>query len=152
VFPDGRLGRLDQQLAAGVAAEGPAEEVEPLGEVHDPGLVLVQRQAPFRQPSLQPFPYALGLLSGETAGHKIVGVPDRNRGVIPRTVGVVAVAVADSGGLLKAVQRDIQQDGADDPALWSTFLRGRESLTRLEHPSLQPPGDHVPGGERPELG
>ena len=42
--------------------------------------------------------------------------------------------------------------GREDAALWSTFLRGRESLTRLEHPRRQPPGDHVPGGERPELG
>jgi hypothetical protein len=28
-----------------------------------------------------------------------------------------AAAVADSGGLLKAVQRDVQQARADDPAL-----------------------------------
>ena len=42
--------------------------------------------------------------------------------------------------------------GRDDPALWSALLSRRESLARLEHPGLQPPGDHVPGRERAELG
>jgi hypothetical protein len=49
------------------------------------------------------------LLFGEAAGHEIIGVPDQDRGVVPRVVGVIAAAVADSGGLLKAVQRDVQQ-------------------------------------------
>jgi site-specific DNA recombinase len=41
--------------------------------------------------------------------------------------------------------------GRDDPALWSALLSRREPLARLEHPGLQPPGDHVPGRERAEL-
>ena len=92
VLPDGRLGRLDQQLAAGVAAEVPAEEVEPLGEVDDPRLVLVQGQAPPGQPSRQPFPYALGLLPGMAADGEIIGIPDRHRGVIRAPTRLVGPA------------------------------------------------------------
>jgi hypothetical protein len=44
-----------------------------------------------------------------TADDEIVGVPDQGRGVLFELVGVNAAAVADSGSLLKAVQRDVQQ-------------------------------------------
>jgi site-specific DNA recombinase len=37
--------------------------------------------------------------------------------------------------------------GRDDPALGSSLLGRRESLALLKHPCLQPPGNHVPGGE-----
>src|SRR5713226_556982 len=54
---------------------------------------------------------------GKAADHEIIGVPDQDWGVFPHVVAVTGIlAVADSGGFLKAVQRDIQQQGADDPA------------------------------------
>jgi site-specific DNA recombinase len=37
--------------------------------------------------------------------------------------------------------------GRDDPALGRALADGREPLACLEHPRLQPPGDHFPGGE-----
>jgi hypothetical protein len=117
VLPDGRLGRLDQQLAAGVAAEVPAEEVKALGEVDDPRLVLVQGQAPHGQPSRQPFPDAFGLLPGMTADREIIGVSHRDRGVLAHPGGVGTRLVAHSGGLLKAMQRDIQEQRGNDAAL-----------------------------------
>jgi len=52
--------------------------------------------------------------------------------------------------ILKPVQCDVQQQGADDTALRSPLLGGREPLARFEHPGFQPVPDHVPGGERPE--
>src|SRR6266536_2761640 len=48
--PDGRLGRLDQQLAAGVAADAEPGKVEALTEVDDLRLVLSEGQPPGRQP------------------------------------------------------------------------------------------------------
>src|SRR6185437_4904212 len=76
---------------------------------------------------------------------------DRRRGAAAYRVRVEPGTVADSGGVLKAVQRDVQQDRADDAALGSSLFSGREPLSSLEHPCLQPPGDHVPGGEAAEL-
>ena len=94
-----------------VAADVEAKEVATLVEVDHAGLFLVEGQPPGQQPRGQPGLDLLGLLPGVAQGEHIVGVPDQDRGVVPRVVGVVtlAAAVADSGGLLKAVQRDVQQ-------------------------------------------
>jgi hypothetical protein len=74
VPPDGRLGRLDQQLAVGVAADAPAEEVETLSEADDARLVLVQRQPPLGQPPSEPRLDLLGLLPGAAAGGEVIGL------------------------------------------------------------------------------
>jgi hypothetical protein len=76
------LGRLDQQLAVAVAADVPAEEIEPLGEVDDARLVLVQGQSPLGQPPGEPCLDLLGLLPGVAAGGEVVSVPDQGRGVL----------------------------------------------------------------------
>ena len=107
VPPDGRLGRLDQQLAVTIAADVPAEEVETLSEADDPRLVLVQRQPPLGQPPGELRLDLPGLLPGAAAGGEVVSVPDQGRRVLLHQGGV-AVLVADPGGLLKAVQRDVQ--------------------------------------------
>jgi hypothetical protein len=118
VPPDSRFGRFDQQLLAWVAAEAEPEEIEPRGEGDDVRFVLVQGKAPGCQPSGELRPDSLGLLPGVAADDEVVGVPDQDRGVLPDVVGVDdAAPVLDPGGFLKAVQRDVQQQRADYPAL-----------------------------------
>ena len=95
--PDGRLGRLDQQLAAGVAAEVPAEEVEPFAEVDDSRLVLVEGQPPFGQPSRQLVPYVFGLQPAVAADGKVVGLC-RLRDYADRLVNVLVRALSSGTG------------------------------------------------------
>ena len=52
--PDGRRTRFDQQLAVGVTADLAGEEVESLAGMDDRRLVLVEDQAPWRQPFGEP--------------------------------------------------------------------------------------------------
>ena len=73
-------GRLDQQLAVGVAADVEPEEVEALAEADDLRLVLVEGQAPGRQPLREPRLDLLGLLLAVAEHDHVVGVPDRDRG------------------------------------------------------------------------
>jgi hypothetical protein len=89
--PDGRLGRLDQQLGA-VAADVEAEELEALAEVDDLRLVLVEGQAPGRQPLRELCLDLSGLPLAVAEHDHVVGVPDRPRdpGVrFPACVSVV---------------------------------------------------------------
>ena len=55
----------------------------------------------------------------------------------------VAIAVADSGGVFHPVQRDVQQQRADHPALRSSLL-GRGEPALLDHAGLQPSARSVP--------
>jgi len=48
--PDGLLAGLDQQLVVGIAADVEPQEIEPLGQVDDLGLGLVEAKTPGRQP------------------------------------------------------------------------------------------------------
>jgi hypothetical protein len=100
-FLDGRLARLDQQLAVAVAPQVETQEVEPLGEVHDPGLGLVEHKAPRCQPRGQPRLDLLGLLPGGTAGDQVIGVPGHRRAAGYHIVGVDTASIADPGGLLQ---------------------------------------------------
>jgi hypothetical protein len=148
---DGGLAGFDEQLP-GVAAHGEPQEIEPLIQVHDGGLVFVEDQTPRCQPCGQPCLDLPRLFLAVTQRDQVVGVSDHHGG--PR-FGVsrlrAGVAVADSGGLFQPVQRDIQQQRTDRPALGSSLLGWRESFARLENSGLEPVSDHVPGGERPEL-
>jgi hypothetical protein len=72
------LARFDQQLAA-VAADVEPQEVDPVVEVDDAGLVFVEDQPSGRQPRGQPRLDLLGLLTGVTHGQQIVGVSDHDR-------------------------------------------------------------------------
>jgi hypothetical protein len=106
---DGRLGRLDQQLAV-IPADIEPEEVKALAEVDDLRLVLVESQAPGRQPSRQPRLDLPGLLLAVAEHDHIIGVPDRYRGTCHGFPGVDAGGlVTDPGGLLQPVQRDVQE-------------------------------------------
>jgi hypothetical protein len=66
--------RLDQQLAVAVAADVEPQEIEPLGEVHDLGLVLVEGETSGRQPLGEPCLDPLGVLLGESTHDQIVGL------------------------------------------------------------------------------
>ena len=84
-----RLARFDQQLAA-VAADVESQEVHPVIEVDDAGLVFVEGQPPGRQPRGQLGLDLLGLLTGVTQGERVIGVPDRRPGSPPRRSGIAA--------------------------------------------------------------
>ena len=93
-----------------VAADVEPEEVKALAEVDDPRLVLVEGQAPGRQPLRQPRLDLDGLLLAVAEHDHVIGVPDRDRGTRPSLPGMRAGGpVADPGGLLQPVQRDVQQ-------------------------------------------
>ena len=77
--PDGRLGWLDQQLGL-VAADVEPQEIKALAEADDLRLVLVESQAPGRQPSRELCLDAGGLLLAVAEHDHVIGVPDRDRG------------------------------------------------------------------------
>ena len=113
--PDGRLGRLDQQLAL-VAADVEGEEVKALAEVDDLRLILVEGQAPWRQPLRQPRLDLDSLLLAVAEHDHVVGVPDHDRGTWHGVPGPLAGGhITDPGGLLQPVQRDIQQARGNHP-------------------------------------
>ncbi len=115
-------------------------------------LVLVEGETPGRQPCAQTGLDLFGLLPAATDGHVVVGVPHQHRGPGHRLGAAAgAVAVSDPCGLLHPVQRDVQQQGADHPALRSSLL-GRRELPCLHHSRLEPCPDRSPCGERAELG
>ena len=145
--PSQRLfARLGQQLAVGIAADAEPEEVEPLAEVNDPRLGLVERKAPGFQPPGKPRLDLLGLRAGGAQDGQIVGVSHQNRGTGNGTQGA-ALPVPDSGGLLHAVQCHVHERGADHAALGSS-LPGQGDPAVLQHACPQPPADQFPGGER----
>ena len=115
-FPDpsdGRLARLDQRLAV-VAADVEPEKVEALIEGDDTRLILVESQASRRQPRGEPCFGLECLLPGVAERNEIIGVPDQHRAALHHSPGLAAGrVVADSGGHLHPVQRDVQQHGAD---------------------------------------
>src|SRR4051812_23422174 len=149
---DGRTARCDQQLAVAVAAKVNPRKSNPLGEVHDPRLVLVEGKTPRDQPRGKQRLDLLGLLSGVSAGDQVIGVSDHDRvpgsGVSGMTAGAL---IPDPRGLLQPVERHVHQQRADHTALGSSLL-GRREHPVLNHPGPQPAGDQIPGGERSERG
>ena len=86
-----------------------AQEVEPLGEVHDPRLALVEGQPPGCQPLGEPRFDLLCLLLAVAEHRDVVGVSDQDRGVLLRFTGMSAGGpVADSSSSLQPVQGDVQ--------------------------------------------
>jgi hypothetical protein len=78
------------------------KEIKALAEVDDSRLVLVEGQAPGRQPFREPRLDVSGLPLGVAEHDHVVGVPDRNRGFPPGVPGArVAGPVPDPGGLLQ---------------------------------------------------
>ena len=148
--PDGRIARHDQQLSVTVTAHVEPQEIEPLGEVHDLGLVLVEDKAPGREPFRELRLDLLGLLPGMAAGDQVIGVPDHDGTTGPGIPGTLARGdIPDPCGLLQPVERHVQHQWTDDTALGGS-LPGRREYPVLDHPGPQPSRDHVPGGERPE--
>ena len=152
--PDRILARFDQQLGGLATASIPTqiepEEIEPLFEVHDPRLVLVEDQTPRRQPCRQPRLDLFGLLPRIAADHHVIGVPHQNRCSRNRIPGVhTGQLVADTGGLLQAMQRNVHQQRTDHPALGRTLL-GRREPPALDHPRPQPALNHPSCGKTVE--
>ena len=136
-----------------VAADIEPQEIEPVGQVHDPGLVLVDGKTPGLQPLGQPRLDLFGLLPGLTAHREIVGVSHQHRGARHRYTGPwTGFAIAYARGLFQPVEGDVQEQRADHPALGSSLLGWGEPLALLEHARLQPGADHVPCGKRAEHG
>jgi len=99
---------FDQQLGS-VAADVEPQEIEPLGQVHDPGLVLVDGKTPGLQPLGQPRLDLFGLLPGLAAHREIVGVSHQHRGARHRYPGLRAgFAISCAGGFLQPVECDVQ--------------------------------------------
>src|SRR6266511_4266682 len=147
---DGRRARFDQQLAIAIAADVEPQEVEPLGEGHDPCLVLVEDKPTGCQPLGELGLDLFGLLSGVSADDQVVGVADHNRAARPDRTGVPAGGlISDSCGLLQPMERHVQHQRAEHAALGSSLLSRCEGSV-FDHPGFQPAPDHVPGGKRPE--
>jgi hypothetical protein len=73
---DGGFAGFDDQLAV-VTAGGEPEEVEPVVEVDDARLVLVEGQSSGRQPCGEPRFDVFGLLPGVAEGDHVVGVSNQ---------------------------------------------------------------------------
>ena len=87
-------------------------------EVDNTCLVLVEGQAPGRQPLSQARFDLFGLRLGRAQGDQIVGIADQHRRARYRITGMSAVElVTDPGGLFHPMQRDVQQNGTDHPTL-----------------------------------
>ena len=134
-----------------VAADVEPEKVAPLIEVRDPGLRIVEGQAPGRQPLGQPSLDLLRLLLAVTQRNKVIGVPDhRWMAGLDLSGAHAGGQVSDSSGRFQPVQRDVEQQRTDHAALGDSLIGWRESLARLEHAGFQPRPDHVPGWEPSE--
>src|SRR2546421_4366081 len=100
--------------------------------------------------------YGLSKRETEVTQLVLLGLPVKRiayrLGISPTRCRItVAPAVADPCGLLHPVQRHVQQQGADHPALWSP-LQGRGELALLHPPRLQPCPDRFPCREGAEPG
>ena len=153
-FPDPsdrRLTRLDKQLSV-VAANVEPQEIEPAVGVDNPSLVLVERQAPGRQPLGQSRFDLFGLHATAAHHHEIIREPHRCGAALLDPPGISAGrVVADPGGLLQPVQGHVKQQRTDHPALRGSLL-GRGEPAAIDHSRPQPLPDPVPGWERAERG
>jgi hypothetical protein len=141
---------FDDQLAV-VAADGESQEVESVVEVDDPRLVLIEGKTSGRQPKSKLRLDLFGFLPGMAEHHHVIGVSDQ-RGRASFGSPCVTAFLADSGRFLQPMQRDVQQQRTDHPALRSSLLGRRESLARFEHARPQPVPDHSPAGKRSDRG
>src|SRR5699024_8702519 len=79
-LPRGLRGPGQDLPAGGVAPDREPEEVEPLGQVHDLCLVLVERQSSWSEPSGQPCLDRQGFLTRVAHDHEVVRVTDHGGG------------------------------------------------------------------------
>jgi hypothetical protein len=138
-----RLARLGQQLAA-IAPDVEPQEVDPVVEVRDAGLVLVEDQPPGFEPRGQPRLDLFCLFPRVAQRQQVIGVPDQDRGARPRRPGVATGHdVPDSGGLFHPVQGHVHQQGTDDSsnAMGNFCFEVSLGYRRLERPP------RVTGGE-----
>jgi hypothetical protein len=132
---DGGFAGFDDQLAV-ASAGGEPEEVEPVVEVDDARLVLVEGQSSGCQPGGEPRFDLFGLLPGIAEGDHVVGVPDQRWGAAFRALRIAAF-FTDSRRLFQPMQRDIQQQRTEDSsnAMGNFVFEVSLSYRRLERPS-----------------
>src|SRR6516162_324796 len=154
-FPDPldcRLARLDQQPAA-VLADIEPEEVEALVEGDDARLVLVEGQAPGRQPAGEPCLDLFGLLPGVAEGDQVVGVPDQHRGAGHREGGGAAdPLVPDSGSVFHPCSATFSSAGLTTPP-WGVpspvgVNRPSSTTPAVSHPATSSLAGNVPSWPR----
>ena len=136
-----------------VAADVEPEEVKALAEVDDPRLVLVEGQAPGRQPLRQPRLDLLGLLLAVAEHDHVIGVPDQRPGSPPWSPRLERRRSCNGPRRPPPARAARRSAGTGNhPALWSSLLGRREPLARLEHARLQPAGSCPwPGTTRARL-
>src|SRR5207245_659594 len=126
------------------------QEVEPLCEVHDLRLVLVEGKTTGGQPLGELSFDLLCLPLAVAARNTIVSVSDQDRGVRSSFTDMRAGGlIPNPCGLLQPMERDVHQQRADHTTLWSSLL-GRRERSAFDHPGFQPARDRAPGGERSE--
>ena len=108
--PDGRLARFDQQLGA-VAADVEPQEVEPSSARWTICVLSSLKDRPLGASHSASRALICSACSPGVAEHdQIVGVSDHDRGAWLGLPGTGAGGrVADPGGLLQPVQRDVQE-------------------------------------------
>lgn len=150
-----RLRRPGQDLSAPrVAPDREPEEVEPLGQVHDVRLVLVERQPSGPKPFGQTRLDRQGFLARVAHDHEVVRVTDDGRSARHDSVGLGlpgSGVPAFPGGFLHPVHGDVQQQRRDDAPLRCSRL-GRHVLALFHDPRLQPCGDVPLGRESVQHG
>ncbi|MDH6115617.1 hypothetical protein P3T34_007832 [Kitasatospora sp. MAP12-44] len=106
----GILARLDQQRAV-VAADVEPQEVEAIVEVRYARLVLVEGQAPGRQPRGEPRLDLLGLVTAVAERDQVVGVSDQDRRARLGLTGMSAgLPIADPGRPLHPMKGHVHQE------------------------------------------
>src|ERR1039458_5601220 len=112
ILLDGRVTRLDQQLAVAVAPDAEAEEAEPLADLDNPRPGLVEGQPARGEPGSQLRLDPLRLLLAEAARDQVIGIPCDRRAPASGIPGFAAGRdVTNARGLLQPRQSHVQQQG-----------------------------------------
>jgi site-specific recombinase XerD len=154
-FPDplhGRFAGLDQQFLVAIPADVEAQELETFFEVDNLRLVLVEGQAPGRQPVGQPLFDLFGLFTAVAHRYQVICISHQDGAAPHHAAGIdTGRVIANPSGLLHTVQGHVHHQGTDHAALRRALL-GRGEPTSLDHTRLQPSPDQFPAGDGAERG
>jgi hypothetical protein len=122
----GCLAGLDQQLPVAVAADAEPEEVKAIFEADDTRLVLVEGQAPGREPLREAVFDLLHLFGADAQRDQVIGVPHHDGAAGDRFPGVLAAVgvVPGPGCCFQPVQGHVHHQRAGHPALGVPSLVG----------------------------